>query len=51
MFNFNEIIDCCYMNCVKWDIVEMSYYEKDLLFLWVVDMDFKVYQFIFDVLL
>ncbi|MDK6343485.1 aminotransferase class I/II-fold pyridoxal phosphate-dependent enzyme, partial [Escherichia coli] len=37
-------------NCVKWDTVEASYHEKDLLPLWVADMDFKVHQPILDAL-
>ena len=35
---------------VKWDTVETSYHEKDLLPLWVADMDFKVHQPILDAL-
>ena len=50
MFNFNETIDRRHTNCVKWDTVETSYHEKDLLHLWVADMDFKVHQHILDAL-
>lgn len=50
MFNFNETIDRRHTNCVKWDTVETSYHEKDLLPLWVADMDFKVHQPILDAL-
>ena len=43
MFNFNETIDRRHTNCVKWDTVETSYHEKDLLPLWVADMDFSLF--------
>lgn len=41
MLNFDEIIDRHGTNSVKWDTLEASYGQKNLLPLWVADMDFK----------
>ena len=41
-YNFDEIIDRKNTNCVKYDKLETYFGAKDLLPLWVADMDFKV---------
>lgn len=41
-YNFDEIIDRKNTNCVKYDKLESYFGAKDLLPLWVADMDFKV---------
>ena len=38
--NFDNIIDRKNTHCIKWDSLERIYGEKDLLPLWVADMDF-----------
>ena len=47
MEQFQEI-DRYHTNSVKWDTIEQTYREKDLLPLWVADMDFKAHQPILD---
>lgn len=37
---FEEIIDRRNTHCVKWDTLESAYHEKDLLPMWIADMDF-----------
>lgn len=41
-YNFDEIIERKNTNCVKYDKLESYFGAKDLLPLWVADMDFKV---------
>ncbi|WP_432355827.1 MalY/PatB family protein [Sporosarcina sp. A2] len=41
-FNFDTVIDRMKSSSVKWDGAEALFGEKDLLPLWVADMDFKV---------
>ena len=40
--NFDTIIDRRNTYCDKWDYLEHYYGEKDMLGLWVADMDFAV---------
>ena len=40
--NFDTIIDRRNTYCDKWDYLERYYGEKDMLGLWVADMDFAV---------
>lgn len=42
MYDFDQIIDRRSTDCVKWDNLEELYGNKDLLPLWVADMDFPV---------
>jgi len=41
MVNFNEAIQRRGTNSIKWDSIEKTYQKKDLLPLWIADMDFK----------
>lgn len=41
MMNFNEAIQRRGTNSIKWDSIEKTYQKKDLLPLWIADMDFK----------
>ncbi|MCK9305766.1 MAG: PatB family C-S lyase [Bacteroidales bacterium] len=41
MFNFDEVIDREGTSCVKYDKREMAFGTKDILPMWVADMDFK----------
>ena len=45
-YNFDEIIDRKNTSCVKWDFAEQYFEAKDLLPMWVADMDFKTPDFI-----
>lgn len=45
-YNFDEIIDRTGTSCVKWDLTEKFFGEKDILPMWVADMDFKTPDFI-----
>jgi len=45
-YNFDEVIDRTGTSCVKWDFAEKYFKEKDLLPMWVADMDFKTPDFI-----
>lgn len=47
-YNFDEIIQRKGTNCLKHDATELYFKEKDLLPLWVADMDFKTPDFIVD---
>ncbi|MDB4584186.1 PatB family C-S lyase [Draconibacterium sp.] len=49
-YNFNEIVPREGTNCLKYDATEMFFKSKDLLPLWVADMDFKTPDFIVDAL-
>lgn len=40
-YNFDEVIDRKNTESVKWDSIEETYNDKDLLPMWVADMDFK----------
>lgn len=40
MENFDQVFDRLGSNCVKWDSIETTYGKKDLIPLWVADMDF-----------
>lgn len=41
-YKFDKVIDRSNTSCAKWDATEELFGEKDLLPLWVADMDFKV---------
>ncbi len=43
-YNFNESINRLQTNSVKWDEVENLFGDKEILPMWVADMDFKVPQ-------
>ncbi|MEZ5083979.1 MAG: hypothetical protein R2750_11105 [Bacteroidales bacterium] len=45
-YNFDEIIDRKNTSCVKWDFAEQYFEAKDILPMWVADMDFKTPDFI-----
>lgn len=45
-YDFDEIIDRTGTSCVKWDLAEQYFGEKDLLPMWVADMDFRTPDFI-----
>lgn len=45
-YNFDEIIDRSGTSCVKWDFAETYFETRDLLPMWVADMDFKTPDFI-----
>lgn len=49
-YNFNQIIDRHNTSCTKWDALENLYGKKDLLSLWVADMDFATPDFVMDAL-
>ncbi len=40
MHNFDEVIERRQTHSVKWDTLEQTYHRKDLLPLWIADMDF-----------
>ena len=41
MFDFDEVVDRKGTNCAKWDTIEAKNKPKDVLPMWVADMDFK----------
>ncbi|GAB6170984.1 pyridoxal phosphate-dependent aminotransferase [Paradesulfitobacterium aromaticivorans] len=43
-YDFDEVIERKHTNSLKWDFAESKFGEKDLLPMWVADMDFKVPQ-------
>lgn len=47
-YNFDERIERRDTNSIKWDTAERSYGDKDIIPLWIADMDFKVPQEIVD---
>ncbi len=47
-YNFDEIIPREGTNCIKYDALERFFGSKDVLPLWVADMDFKTPDFIVD---
>lgn len=49
-YNFDEIIERRGTNCVKYDLLDKLFGNKDALPLWVADMDFKVPDFIMQAL-
>jgi cysteine-S-conjugate beta-lyase len=50
-YNFDEVIDRTHTNSLKWDGLEKRYGDKDLLPLWVADMDFKAPQPVIDAII
>lgn len=40
-YNFDEIVNRRSTDCVKWDSIQDTYGDEDLLPMWVADMDFK----------
>lgn len=49
-YNFDEIIERCGTNSVKWDMMKDIWGRDDLLPLWVADMDFRTPPFVMDAL-
>ena len=47
-YNFDEIIDRTGTSCVKWDFTWQFIGAKDVLPMWVADMDFRTPDFIID---
>ncbi len=45
-YNFDEIVDRNNTSCVKWDLAETYFGSKEVLPMWVADMDFKTPGFI-----
>ena len=41
MYNFDEIVNRRHSASVKWDLIEENNYPKDIIPMWVADMDFK----------
>jgi len=41
-YDFNEKVDRLGSNCVKWDLINRTYNDSEIIPLWVADMDFKV---------
>lgn len=41
-YNFDEKIERANTNCIKWDSAERAHGDKDIIPLWIADMDFKV---------
>jgi len=48
-YNFDEIIDRTNTNSVKFDLREQLFGRKDIIPMWVADMDFKTPDFIVDI--
>ena len=40
-FDFDTVIERCDTDCAKWDAIKMRYPGKDILPMWVADMDFN----------
>ena len=40
-YNFDEVVDRRNTNCMKWDTLDATYDSKDILPMWIADMDFK----------
>lgn len=40
-YNFDEVVDRRNSDCIKWDTLEKVYGDKDILPMWIADMDFK----------
>lgn len=40
-YNFDAVTDRFHTDCMKWDMLEMKYGSKDMVPMWVADMDFK----------
>lgn len=49
-YNFDEVIERRGTDSVKWDGVENVWGRKDLLPMWVADMDFRTPPFVMDAL-
>lgn len=41
-YDFNRVIDRRNTDCAKWDAVESIFGSKDVLPMWVADMDFPI---------
>ncbi|WP_035294188.1 MalY/PatB family protein [Clostridium sp. KNHs214] len=41
-YDFNKIVDRLHTKSVKWDLLEEMYGDKDVIPMWVADMDFEV---------
>lgn len=42
MYDFDKLIDRKGTECIKWDLVDRVYGSKDVIPLWIADMDFEV---------
>ena len=42
MYNFDKLVDRQGTDCIKWDMLERVYGNKDLIPLFIADMDFEV---------
>lgn len=49
-YNFDEIIDRHHTDSVKWDALEGHFGDKNLISMWVADMDFRTPPFIIEAL-
>lgn len=47
-YNFDEVIDRCGTDSIKWDAVSARWGRSDLLPLWVADMDFRTPPFVIE---
>lgn len=41
-YDFNEKVERLGSNCIKWDLINRTYNDSEIIPLWVADMDFKV---------
>ena len=41
-YDFNERVDRLGSNCIKWDLINRTHNDSEIIPLWVADMDFKV---------
>ena len=44
MFDFDEVVDRKGTNCAKWDTIEAKNKPKDVLPMWVADMNYPVFE-------
>lgn len=49
-YNFDEIINRRNSGCLKWDSLEERWHRKDLISMWIADMDFRTPKFLMDAL-
>lgn len=47
-YNFDEIIDRSNTSCVKYDLRQLFFGDKNLIPMWVADMDFRTPDFIME---
>ena len=46
MYDFDELIDRSHTDCVKYDLRESVFGRKDVIPMWVADMDFRTPPFV-----